>query len=134
MDRLFDAYRNLWGDLSAGSGANALSRDPAFGRAFACDPLAAFGGIIALRGLVDGAIASLVLQHFVEVVAADEFTREAMDFFAKKPNIRLLKLPVSRRPVPGIDWKRIEGGRSPKIETCATPETCEICCARNKSA
>ena len=82
----------------------------AFGRAFASDPLAAFGGIIAIRGVVDGAIAALVLQHFVEVVAADDFTREAIDFFAKKPNIRLLKLPVSRRPVSGIDWKRIEGG------------------------
>ncbi|MCA1580631.1 MAG: bifunctional phosphoribosylaminoimidazolecarboxamide formyltransferase/IMP cyclohydrolase [Acidobacteria bacterium] len=82
----------------------------AFGRAFACDPLAAFGGIIAIRGVVDGAIASLVLQHFVEVVAADDFTTEATDFFAKKPNIRLLKLPVSRRPAPGIDWKRIDGG------------------------
>ena len=33
----------------------------AFGRAFACDPLAAFGGIIAIRGKVDGALASLVL-------------------------------------------------------------------------
>lgn len=34
LDRLFDSYRNLWGDLSAGSGANAIQRDPAFGRAF----------------------------------------------------------------------------------------------------
>ncbi len=82
----------------------------AFGRAFACDPLAAFGGIIAIRGRVDGALASLVLQHFVEVVTADDFTQEAIDFFGKKPNIRLLKLPVSRRPAGGIDWKRIEGG------------------------
>ena len=82
----------------------------AFGRAFACDPLAAFGGIIAIRGRVDGALASLVLQHFVEVVAADDFTQEAIDYFGKKPNIRLLRLPVSRRPEAGIDWKRIEGG------------------------
>ena len=82
----------------------------AFGRAFACDPLAAFGGIIAIRGPVDGAVASLVLQHFVEVVAADEFSEEALAFFAKKPNIRLLRLPVSRHPAPGLDWKRIEGG------------------------
>ncbi|HEY6067030.1 MAG TPA: bifunctional phosphoribosylaminoimidazolecarboxamide formyltransferase/IMP cyclohydrolase, partial [Thermoanaerobaculia bacterium] len=82
----------------------------AFGRAFACDPLAAFGGIIAIRGTVDGALASLVLQHFVEVVAADDFTREAIDFFAKKPNIRLLRVPVSHRPSGGLDWKRIEGG------------------------
>ncbi|HEY3202993.1 MAG TPA: bifunctional phosphoribosylaminoimidazolecarboxamide formyltransferase/IMP cyclohydrolase [Thermoanaerobaculia bacterium] len=82
----------------------------AFGRAFACDPLAAFGGIIAIRGKVDGALASLVLQHFVEVVAADDFTDEALSFFAKKPNIRLLKVSVSHRPVQGLDWKRIEGG------------------------
>ena len=82
----------------------------AFGRAFACDPLAAFGGIIAIRGQVDGALASLVLQHFVEVVAADDFTDEALSYFAKKPNIRLLRVPVSRRPAHGLDWKRIEGG------------------------
>ena len=82
----------------------------AFGRAFACDPLAAFGGIIAIRGRVDGAVASLVLQHFAEVVAADDFTQEAIDFFGKKPNIRLLKLPISRRAVEALDFKRIEGG------------------------
>jgi len=86
------------------------SLSEAFGRAFACDPLAAFGGIIAIRGQVDGALASLVLQHFVEVVAADDFTDEALSFFAKKPNIRLLKVCVSLRPTPGLDWKRIEGG------------------------
>lgn len=34
LDRLFDAHTNLWGDLSAGSGANALARDREFGRAF----------------------------------------------------------------------------------------------------
>jgi phosphoribosylaminoimidazolecarboxamide formyltransferase/IMP cyclohydrolase len=82
----------------------------AFGRAFACDPLAAFGGIIAIRGRVDGAVASLVLQHFVEVVAADDFTEEAIAYFSKKPNIRLLRLPVSRSPRGGLDYKRIEGG------------------------
>ena len=59
---------------------------------------------------MDGALASLVLQHFVEVVAADDFTQEAIDYFTKKPNIRLLRVPVSRRPAGGVDWKRIEGG------------------------
>ena len=34
LDRLFDAHKNLWGDLSAGSGSNAISRDLEFGRAF----------------------------------------------------------------------------------------------------
>ena len=84
----------------------------AFGRAFACDPLAAFGGIIAIRGRVDGALAALVLQHFVEVVAADEFTEEALTFFGKKPNIRLLKVPVSRRSV-GRTRLEADRGRPP---------------------
>jgi uncharacterized protein len=34
LDRLFDAHKNLWGDLSAGSGANAIGRDKEFGRGF----------------------------------------------------------------------------------------------------
>jgi len=34
IDKLMNAYPNLWGDLSAGSGAQAISRDPAFGREF----------------------------------------------------------------------------------------------------
>jgi uncharacterized protein len=34
LDRLFDAHKNLWGDLSAGSGANAIGRDREFGRSF----------------------------------------------------------------------------------------------------
>jgi phosphoribosylaminoimidazolecarboxamide formyltransferase/IMP cyclohydrolase len=59
---------------------------------------------------VDGALASLVLQHFVEVVAADDFTEEAIAFFSKKPNIRLLRVPVSRGPRGGLDFKKIEGG------------------------
>jgi phosphoribosylaminoimidazolecarboxamide formyltransferase/IMP cyclohydrolase len=91
----------------AGIGDTAVE---AFGRAFACDPLAAFGGIIAIRGRVDGSLASLVLQHFVEVVAGDDFTEEAIAFFAKKPNIRLLKLPVSRPSSSALDWKRMDGG------------------------
>jgi phosphoribosylaminoimidazolecarboxamide formyltransferase/IMP cyclohydrolase len=82
----------------------------AFGRAYACDPLAAFGGIISIRGVVDGALASLVLQHFVEAVVADDFTEEARAFFVRKPNIRLLKLPVSHGQPSGVDWKRIGGG------------------------
>jgi predicted TIM-barrel fold metal-dependent hydrolase len=34
IDKLMDTYPNLWGDLSAGSGAEAIGRDPAFGREF----------------------------------------------------------------------------------------------------
>ncbi len=98
----------------------------AFGRAFACDPLAAFGGIIAIRGRVDGALASLVLQHFAEVVAADDFTEEAIAFFSKKPNIRLLRVPVSRgaprRPRLQADRRRPARRRTPtRSRTRARP-------------
>ena len=86
------------------------SASEAFGRAFACDPLAAFGGIIAIRGKLEASLAAVILQHFVEVVAADEFASEALELFARKPNVRVLRVAVSRRPAPGLDWKRIEGG------------------------
>ena len=41
LDRLFDAHSNLWGDLSAGSGAGTLARDRAFGgRSWSAAPIA----------------------------------------------------------------------------------------------
>ena len=52
----------------------------AFGRAFARDPLAR-SAASSPSGVADGAPASLVLQHFVEVVAADD--HQAIDFFGK---------------------------------------------------
>jgi phosphoribosylaminoimidazolecarboxamide formyltransferase/IMP cyclohydrolase len=61
--------------------------------ALECDPVSAFGGIVAVNRPLDGATANAICQNFTEVViapAADEAARAA---FAGKPNLRLLLVP-----------------------------------------
>jgi len=71
----------------------ALGETPlkAFIDARDCDPVSAFGGIVALSGKVDGELAKEVTAGFVEVVAVTDLTPEASEIFAKKKNIRLIK-------------------------------------------
>jgi len=75
----------------------ALGTTPqeAFERARACDPLSAFGGIVALNATIDEALATSIVEGFVEVVVAASFSPEAKAVFAKKKNIRLIELDFS---------------------------------------
>ena len=63
----------------------------AFERAWSGDPVSAFGGIIALNRRLDGRIADFLAKKFVEVICAPEYDERALELFAKKPNLRLLK-------------------------------------------
>jgi phosphoribosylaminoimidazolecarboxamide formyltransferase/IMP cyclohydrolase len=63
----------------------------AFERAWTCDPLSAFGGIIAVNRPLDGRIADFLARKFVEVICAPSYDAAALEVFAKKPNLRLLK-------------------------------------------
>ena len=56
------------------------------------DPLSIFGGIIAVNGVVDEKTAIEMNKIFLEVVAASDFTKEALEILTKKKNIRLLKV------------------------------------------
>ena len=67
----------------------------AFLRARACDPVSAFGGIIAVRGELDLSLAQALSQNFVEVIIAQSYSPEALEVFAKKPNLRLLLYDAS---------------------------------------
>lgn len=62
----------------------------AFDRAWACDPLSAFGGVIAFNRPVSLEIAEILSKRFVEVITAPDFTPEAQALLQKKQNIRLL--------------------------------------------
>ncbi len=62
----------------------------AYNRAFACDPVSAFGGIVALNGVLDEDAARTVLSVFTEVVIATDATDAAQRAFEKKPGVRLL--------------------------------------------
>ncbi len=79
--------------------------------ALACDPVSAFGGIVAVNRPLDGATAEAICQIFTEVVIAPAADEAARAMFAGKPNLRLLlldELPNPRRP--GLSIRPIVGG------------------------
>ena len=90
-------------------GANVLE---AYERAYACDPVSAFGGIIAFNRPLDGATArEIIARQFVEVVVAPDFDPEAITALAAKPNVRVLATGEwDEQAPPAFDFKRIAGG------------------------
>ncbi|MGZ8786016.1 MAG: bifunctional phosphoribosylaminoimidazolecarboxamide formyltransferase/IMP cyclohydrolase [Acidimicrobiia bacterium] len=80
----------------------------AFGAAWECDPLSAFGSVVSLNRPLDGPTAEAIGEVFVEVVIAPEVTQAAVDTLAGKKNLRVLVAPA---PHPGgIDLRRLDGG------------------------
>ncbi|HTZ48625.1 MAG TPA: bifunctional phosphoribosylaminoimidazolecarboxamide formyltransferase/IMP cyclohydrolase [Verrucomicrobiae bacterium] len=65
----------------------------AYTKAFACDPLSAFGGVLAFNHIVDAVTAEAVAKLFVECIVAPGFADRAQEIFAAKKNLRLLVLP-----------------------------------------
>jgi phosphoribosylaminoimidazolecarboxamide formyltransferase / IMP cyclohydrolase len=63
----------------------------AYRRAFAADPISAFGGIIAVNRPVDRALAEAIAQQFAEVVFAPGYSAEALEVLGGKPNLRVLE-------------------------------------------
>ena len=83
----------------------------AYQAALACDPVSAFGGIIAVNRPLDAATAEAMAGIFTEVVAAPDASEEAKAIFARKKNLRLLltgDLPDPARG--GLTVKTIAGG------------------------
>ncbi len=62
----------------------------AYERALQCDPVSAFGGIVAVNRRLDAAAARQIVEIFTEVVIAPEADDEAVAIFAEKKNLRLL--------------------------------------------
>ena len=81
----------------------------AYARAFATDPVAAFGGIIAVNRPLDGAAAEAIARQFVEVVIAPEVSEEARKALSSKANVRVLEVPMGAGASP-FDMKRVGGG------------------------
>jgi phosphoribosylaminoimidazolecarboxamide formyltransferase/IMP cyclohydrolase len=83
----------------------------AYEKALACDPLSAFGGVIALNRPVDRALAERLHENFIEVLVAPEYSDEAMEVLTQKEAIRLLHNTEKRGPEPRErDLKRVRGG------------------------
>lgn len=70
--------------------ATGSSLTDAYAKALRCDPVSAFGGIIALNQTLDEEAASEITKIFTEVVVAPDATEQAKEIIAKKKNVRLL--------------------------------------------
>ena len=83
----------------------------AYKAALACDPVSAFGGIVALNGRLDKETATAILQVFTEVVIAPSADDDAIALFAKKKNLRLLIVGDLPDPLaPSTTQRNVAGG------------------------
>ncbi len=91
--------------------AIAENIDLAYELAFQTDPTSAFGGIIAFNRELDGATAKKIVERqFVEVIIAPSVSAAAKIAVAEKKNVRLLECGQWQQAIPGLDYKRVNGG------------------------
>jgi len=80
----------------------------AHAKAHACDPVSAYGGVIATNATVTAAMAAQVKPIFTEVIVAPEYEAEALEILSSKKNLRILRLPKPVRG--GYEFKQVTGG------------------------
>ena len=77
-------------------------------RAFACDTVSAFGGIVAFHGQADAGAADAMREVFTEVVVAPSFSPEALTIFGERDNLRVVRAPLPDGG--GLDVRLLPGG------------------------
>lgn len=91
--------------------ATALNLSDAWDDALACDPVSAFGGIVAVNRTLDEETASKIATIFTEVIIAPAATEGAKSVLAAKKNLRLLTTGGVPDPVEtGVTFKSLAGG------------------------
>ena len=80
----------------------------AHAKAHACDPVSAYGGVIATNATVTAAMAVQVKPIFTEVIVAPEYEPQALEILSAKKNLRILRLPKPVRG--GYEFKQVTGG------------------------
>jgi phosphoribosylaminoimidazolecarboxamide formyltransferase/IMP cyclohydrolase len=80
--------------------------------ALKCDPVSAFGGVVAVNGIVDKELAEKMNEIFLEVVIAGRITQEAQEVFAAKKRIKLFEMGADRLVLANDekDFKHVDGG------------------------
>ena len=80
----------------------------AYAKAHACDPVSAFGGVVASNRKVTVAMAEPLSHVFTEVIVAPEYEPEALEILMKKPSIRILTNPITR--ISPLEFRPVSGG------------------------
>ena len=95
----------------------ALAENPseAYRKALACDPVSAFGSIVAFNRAVDGSTAEEMKSLFVEAVIAPAYDDQSLELFSRKKNMRVMRKPpetVQEGSLlgPQYDLKQVSGG------------------------
>lgn len=91
-----------------GSGESILD---AYKKAYESDTISIFGGILAANGEIDGEVAKLIDEIFIEVVMAPSYTKKALTILTSKRNIIVLQIPhIEKRDYNSYDIKKVLGG------------------------
>jgi phosphoribosylaminoimidazolecarboxamide formyltransferase/IMP cyclohydrolase len=91
--------------------AEGDSLSDAYERALRCDPVSAFGGIVALNRTLDAEAAARIVEIFTEVIIAPDATDEAIATIGAKKNLRLLLAgALPDRRAPGLSLRTVAGG------------------------
>ncbi len=126
----------------------------AYVRANACDPVSAFGGIIAANRTVTAEMATAIGDVFTEVVVAPDFEPEALEILAVKKNLRIMSanapspLPFDVRPVDGgflvqqpdpvagrsDDWRVVTAARPTDAQWADLEFAWQVCAAVSSNA
>ncbi|HZV72301.1 MAG TPA: bifunctional phosphoribosylaminoimidazolecarboxamide formyltransferase/IMP cyclohydrolase [Conexibacter sp.] len=113
----------------------ALGDSPldAYRKAFACDPMSAFGGVICLNRPVDGALAEALVQQFAEVLFAPGYDEAALATLASRPNLRILQ-DDEQAPLhlADPDLKQVVGGLLVQDRDLDTQERAEMTVATQR--
>ncbi|MBA2337143.1 MAG: bifunctional phosphoribosylaminoimidazolecarboxamide formyltransferase/IMP cyclohydrolase [Acidimicrobiia bacterium] len=80
----------------------------AFAAAWECDPVSAFGGVVAVNTAIEAPTATLLAERFVEVVVAPQVDGDAAGILATKPNVRVLEAAAPHGD--DLDLRRLEDG------------------------
>jgi phosphoribosylaminoimidazolecarboxamide formyltransferase/IMP cyclohydrolase len=82
----------------------------AYERALACDPVSAFGSIVAVNRPFTGALAEALAKLFVEVIVAPSFAPDALERLGRKKNLRLLECPPFAAVNGAYELRAVDGG------------------------
>ncbi len=78
-------------------------------KAHACDPVSAYGGVIAANGVVTAALAAQIAEILTDVLVAPGFEPEALEILTQRKNLRVLRCPARDRG-PATEWHPVSGG------------------------
>ncbi len=94
----------------------------AYKRAHECDPVSAYGGVMAFNRPVTGDTVAAIFDNkqFVEAIVAPEFSGDACEMYASKPNCRLLSTGGVNAPGQAVEYRSVEGGLLAQVSDSVT--------------